>query len=257
MSAIYRGTVMHRRVRPVAHALRYRVFTLLLDVDRLADTARGLRLLSYNRFNLFAFFDRDHGNRDGSPLRPWVEARLQDAGLGHAAHRILLLSFPRILGYVFNPLSVYFCFAADGNLDAVLYEVKNTFGEQHVYVLASGSAGMTQNCEKGFHVSPFLSLQGHYRFRIRRPEKNMSLTIQEGDRDGVILTAALAGRRHALSDRSLLACFFAYPLMTLKVIAVIHVEAARLWLKGLKVYTHPRTAAPRAPMPEQVSQRLP
>lgn len=249
MSALYRGVVMHRRVRPVPHALRYRVFTLLLDVDRLAEAAQGLRLLSYNRFNLFAFFDRDHGSRDGSPLRPWVEVRLREAGLGDAAHTILLLSFPRVLGYVFNPLSVYFCFAADGRLGAVLYEVKNTFGEQHVYALASGNA-TAQDCAKGFHVSPFLSMHGRYRFRVRPPEQTISLTIQEGDEAGVILTAALSGRRHELCDRSLLACFFAYPLMTLKVIAAIHVEAVRLWLKGLKVYRHPAPAAPRAPMPE-------
>lgn len=240
-NALYRGSVMHRRVRPVPHALRYRVFTLLLDIDRLADTASGMRLLSYNRFNLFSFHDRDHGGRDGTPLRPWVEERLREANLSGAAHTILLLSFPRVLGYVFNPLSVYFCFDARGDLGAVLYEVKNTFGEQHVYALPGGSQPMTQTCSKGFHVSPFLDLQGRYRFRVRRPDEALSLTIQEGDRDGVRLTAAIKGRRQALTDRNLLACFFAYPLMTLKVIAAIHVEAVRLWLKGLKVYAHPGT----------------
>ena len=187
MNALYRGTVMHRRVRPVPHALRYRVFTLLLDIDRLADTARAMRLMSYNRFNLFSFHDRDHGERDGSSLRPWVEDRLREAGLSSAAHKVLLLSFPRVLGYVFNPLSVYLCFDAQGELGAVLYEVKNTFGEQHVYVLPGGSQPVTQTCSKGFHVSPFLDMQGRYRFRVRRPDEALSLTIQEGDRDGVRL----------------------------------------------------------------------
>lgn len=251
MNALYRGSVMHRRVRPAAHFLRYRVFSLLLDIDRLAETTRGLGLLSYNRFNLFSFCDRDHGPRDGSPLRPWVERHLAEAGLSHARHQILLLSFPRILGYVFNPLSVYFCYGADGTLGAVLYEVKNTFGEQHTYALPAFGAATTHACAKAFHVSPFLDLNEAYRFRVRAPERALALTIQVSDEDGVMLTAAMSGRREALTDRSLLACFFAYPLMTLKVIAAIHVEAARLWLKGLKVYTHPGAVAPRrAPLPE-------
>jgi DUF1365 family protein len=152
---------------------------------------------------------------------------------------------------VFNPLSVYFCYTADGTLGAVLYEVKNTFGEQHAYALPADGTATTHACAKAFHVSPFLDIDEAYRFRVRAPERALALTIQVSDEDGVMLTAAMSGHRQELTDRALLACFFAYPLMTLKVIAAIHVEAARLWLKGLKVYTHPGAVAPRrAPLPE-------
>ena len=131
---LYVGEVMHRRSRPKAYEFVYRVFNIVVDIDKLRDDALGRRLFSYNRFNLFSFYDRDHGARDGSTLRPWVEKHLADAGLSHAAAHIRLLCMPRVLGYVFDPISIYYCSDPEGNLAAVLYEVKNTFGDQHGYL---------------------------------------------------------------------------------------------------------------------------
>src|SRR5262249_48726005 len=130
-SAIYAGTVMHQRLRPRRHRLRYRVFSLLLDLDELDEVAARLRLLSRNRFNLFSFFDRDHGDGRREPLRMQIERRLAAAAIAPDGGAIRLLAMPRVLGYVFNPLSVYFCYRRTGVLAAVVYEVNNTFGERH------------------------------------------------------------------------------------------------------------------------------
>ena len=153
---VYFGEVMHRRLGAVRHRFTYRVFSVLLDLDRLETLGRRLKLFSYNRVNIFSFQDRDHGARDGSPLRPWVERHLSAAGLGHLrGGRIRLLCFPRLWGYVFNPLSVFFCEAPDGTLAAILYEVSNTFGERHCYlepVNPSAAGVIEQGCAKRFYV---------------------------------------------------------------------------------------------------------
>jgi len=242
IGALYRGAVMHRRHRPVGHAFRYRVFAMVLDLDRIGDAVGGLRLLSWNRFNLFSFHDRDHGARDGSALRPWVEQRLREAGVDGGDGPIRLLCFPRLLGYVFNPLSVYFCHRADGSLAAAVYEVKNTFGEQHTYVLpATGEDA----CDKAFYVSPFIDMKARYRFRLHAPDDRVAVAIREGDSSGPLLDAAIAGRRAPLADRELAKCFVLYPLMTLKVIVAIHFEALRLWRKGIRLHPHSDATPPR------------
>ncbi|MBM3506747.1 MAG: DUF1365 domain-containing protein [Alphaproteobacteria bacterium] len=247
---IYRGAVMHRRHRPVAHRFRYRVFAILLDIDRLEASLRGMRLLSWNRFNLFSFHDRDHGPRDGSSLGPWIKARLHEAGIDHDGGAIRLLCFPRILGYVFNPLSLYFCHRLDGSLAAIVYEVKNTFGEQHVYVLPAAHGEGRHRCAKSFYVSPFIGMSASYQFRLRAPDERLAISIRETDEHGSLLDAVMTGRRVDLTDFALVRCFVAYPLMTLKVIAAIHFEAFRLWRKGLPIYPHsgssviPRSTSP-------------
>lgn len=240
---IYRGEVMHRRHRPVGHRFRYRVFTILLDLDRVEAALRGLRLLSWNRFNLFSFHDRDHGPRDGKSLRPWVEDRLREAGIDHDGGAIQLLCFPRILGYVFNPLSLYFCHWRDGSLAAMVYEVKNTFGEQHAYVLPAPQGNGHHRCAKSFYVSPFIGMSASYRFRLRAPDERLAISIRETDAQGPLLDAVMTGQRVDLTDRALARCFIAYPLMTLKVIAAIHFEAFRLWRKGLTIYPHSSKSA--------------
>ena len=162
---------MHMRLTPFAHGFRYRVFTLLLDVDRMAETLAPLRLLRLGRFSLMSVRLGDHGPRDGSALRPWVEERLAEAGLPVPA-RIRLLAFPRILGYAFNPLSVYFCEDADGRLESVVYEVKNTFGDQHPYAMparADADGAVRHRQEKDFFVSPFIAMDQTYAFTIRPP----------------------------------------------------------------------------------------
>ncbi len=236
---------MHRRHRPVIHRFRYRVFTLLLDLDRAETSTHKLRLLSWNRFNLFSFYDRDHGPRDGSGLRLWVEDHLRAAGIEPDGGTIRLLCFPRILGYVFNPLSLYFCHRRDGSLAAMVYEVKNTFGEQHAYVLPAVHGEGRHRCAKSFYVSPFIGMSASYHFRLRPPDERLAISIRETDAQGPLLDAVMTGRRADLNDLALARCFVAYPLMTLKVIAAIHFEAFRLWRKGLTIHPH----SGKAPIP--------
>lgn len=238
-NALYHGAVVHRRNRPKAHALRYKVFALCIDLDAVPDLAKTLRLLSVNRFGLFAFHDRDHGPGDGSPLRPWVERLLRESGMGGPVGRVRLLCYPRILGYVFNPLSVYFCDRPDGSLLAILYEVSNTYGERHTYVISAGDGPVQrQECAKSFYVSPFIAMEGTYRFHVLPPAETVTIGIRQSDPEGPLLTAVFNGRRESLNDRSLLRAFFRYPLMTLKVIGGIHWEALKLWRKGIPVVRH-------------------
>lgn len=245
---LYLGRVMHARFKPCKHRFVYRVFSLYLDIDRVGELAAKLKLFSAGRFNLFSFHAKDHGPCDGSPLRPWVERHLaaQDIALDGGAIR--LLCFPRILGYVFNPLSVYFCHGPADDLRAVLYEVHNTFGQSHSYLvrvpagLAPGAA-IRQSAEKCFHVSPFLGLAADYRFRLRAPDETLSLAIHEHDAEGEILLATHVGSRAALSDRALLKAFVSHPLMTLKVVLAIHWQAWKLWRKGAVFHRLPPAPA--------------
>lgn len=241
-SALYFGEVVHQRLKPRRHRLAYRVFSLLVDLDELPGLDRRLRFFSYNRLNLFSILDSDHGPGEASPLRPWVEHHLAAAGIRLDGGPIRMLCYPRLLGYVFNPLTVYFCHHRGGALAAILYEVNNTFGGRHTYVLpaAQDRAGrVTQECSKVFYVSPFNAVAGRYRFRVDPPEQHVSVVINHSDAEGPLLYAAFKGRRAALSDRALLATFARYPLMTLKVIAGIHWEAFRLWRKGLRLVDRP------------------
>lgn len=248
-SRLYEGRVFHRRLRPRVHELSYRVFYMLLDLDEVPALARRSRLFGHNRFGIFSFHDRDHGDGTGTPVREWVEAQLSRAGIETDGGRIDLLCFPRILGYVFNPLSVYFCHRKDGALAAVLYEVNNTFGDRHSYLIpvADGEAErLAQDCSKAFYVSPFLPVAGRYHFKLRRPGERFALTIRESDAGGALLTASFSGEARVFSEAALLAAFLRHPLMTLKVMAGIHIEAAKLWRKGLRLVARP--SAPASPV---------
>jgi DUF1365 family protein len=251
-SALYVGTVTHRRLRPVRHALAYRVFSLLVDLDELPALAARCRLLSLNRFNVFSIHERDHG-ADAGGLRERVDHRLRDAGLPTGG-RVQLLTMPRLLGYAFNPLSVYFCHDADGALRALLYEVRNTFGERHDYLLEVDPAHragerVTQRCTKEFHVSPFLALEMSYRFSVRAPQAadpHLDLRIGVHDEAGAVLVARYEATRRRLDDAALLRVFVSHPLLTLKVVAAIHWEALQLLAKGVR--WRPRPAAPAHPV---------
>jgi hypothetical protein len=244
-AGLYLGRVMHHRLRPRRHRFVYRVFSLLIDLDGLPELDRRLRLLSVNRPNLVSFQERDHGARDGSPLRPWVEAMLAARGLDLAGGRVLLLCFPRLLGYVFNPLSIYYCYDAQDRLVALVYEVKNRCGEQHAYALPlarpEGSDGPArQSTRKAFYVSPFLEMAARYRFKLDPPGERLTVVIQQEVAQATTLVATLTGARRPLTDAQLLRAILRMPLMTYKVIVGIHYEALWLWLKGLPL--QPRAA---------------
>lgn len=241
VSGLFRGAVVHRRLRPKTHKLRYNVFNILFDLDELPALDRDLVFLSRNRFNLFSFYDRDFGDGQ-TPLREHVEAMLRAYGVDIAGGAIRLLCMPRVLGFVFNPLSVYFCYRESGELAATLYEVSNTFGERHYYLIpASGNTESVSvhGADKRFHVSPFLPLDLRYRFRIAAPGENVSVSVHVHDREGLIVAASLAGTRTELTNRALFTTFILYPLLTLKVVAGIHWEALKLWLKGIHIWTKP------------------
>jgi hypothetical protein len=241
-SALYVGIVAHRRLRPRRHALRYRTFALLLDLEEIPELVARLRLFSHNKFNLFSFFDRDYGT-GAQPLRAEVEACALRAGLDLSGGAIRLLTMPRILGYAFNPLSIYFCHARDGALRAILYEVANTFGERHSYFIPveAGEAGgvVRQSCAKQFYVSPFMAMEMDYAFTVVPPGAKVSIAIAESNKEGLVLTATQTQTRVALTDAALARVFISHPLLTLKVIVGIHFEALLLWLKGMRLHARP------------------
>ena len=254
--SLYTGKVMHARMKPVAHRFTYRVFSLLLDLDRLKEAGRLSRLFSIERFNLLSFAPKDHGDRDGSNPRVVVERLLARAGVARPA-RILLLCYPRILGFVFNPLAVYYCYDDSSAVSALVEEVRNTFGGMHPYVLPVSSAqdpdAIRQEQDKEFYVSPFLDMQMRYRFRMRAPGDCVKIRILESDAAGPILAATFAGTRSDVTDASLLRACVAMPFLTLKVVAAIHWQALKLWLKGVHYVPGPPATAVR-PKPHGASR---
>jgi DUF1365 family protein len=236
-ASLYPGLVMHQRMKPFGHRFSYRVFSVLVDLDRLDEAGRQSRFFSVDRANLVSFRQRDHGPRDGSPLRAHVDGLLAAQGLRERAARVLLLTYPRVFGYVFNPISVYFALDGDGRTMAVIYEVRNTFGDLHTYVapVAAGEAGpegIRQVRAKLFYVSPFIDMAQTYRFRVLPPGDAVRIRILEIDGEGPLLAASFAGRRRPLTSAALCALCLKIPFMTLKVIGGIHWEALKLWLKG-------------------------
>jgi hypothetical protein len=247
-SALYDGAVVHQRLAPRRHRLRYRLFQLLLDLDELPQLDRRLRLFGHNRFALFSLCDRDHLAGDPRPLRAQVEAMLGDAGIDLAGGPIRLFCMPRVLGYVFNPLSIFYCHRATGELAAVVLEVHNTFGERHVYLIeAEAGAGdqlVRRGCAKTFFVSPFLGLEMSYDFRLAAPGERAATAILGRGADGApVIAAAFAGERRELDDPTLARALVGHPLLTLKVILAIHWEAAKLLAKGVGLRRKPEPPA--------------
>ncbi|RTL52494.1 MAG: DUF1365 domain-containing protein [Bradyrhizobiaceae bacterium] len=241
-SCLYTGSVTHHRLRPHVHRLRYRVFWMMIDIDEIDHLSSRMKFFSHNRFNLVSFYDSDHGGTSEATLRSQIERLLERSGLDANGQKITLFCMPRILGYGFNPLSVFFCYRQDGEPSAIVYEVHNTFGERHSYVMACESndkTPITRCCDKEFYVSPFLGMDMFYSFRMRTPGCHINIAISGQDKDGPLITASLSGLRTGLSDRTLLKAVLTHPLLTLKVMAAIHWHALRMVLKGFRL--HPRS----------------
>ena len=247
---LYVGEVVHERFAPRRHRLSYRIFQLLIDVDAAPALAKRLKLFSYNGPGLFSLHDKDHGDGGGRPLRVFAEESLSAAGLALPGGQILIQCMPRVLGYVFNPLTLFYCHDAEGRLAAMIYEVHNTFGGRHSYVIPvspDNAEKVRQSCGKALHVSPFMGMDMSYHFTIGAPGETVSTVIQGLGADGQpLIFAGFKGARRPLTDGQLLRLFVTYPLMTLKVTAAIHLEAVKLLLKGLRL--KPAPPAPPGPV---------
>ena len=235
-SSIYNGSVIHKRFKPKKHFFKYRVFSLFLDLSELKELNNKLNFFSLNKFNLISFYEKDHGERDGSSLLKWVKNNLRRNNISTDDIKVKLLCYPRILGYVFNPLSIFFIYDNNESLVSILYEVKNTFGEQHTYVFKIGGENklIQNNCSKKFHVSPFIEMDCNYFFRILNPGDKLSIIIDQYDQQGKILFASQDGIRSDLTNKNLMNSYLRHPLMTFKIISAIHFEAFKLWIKGIK-----------------------
>jgi DUF1365 family protein len=232
-AALYVGETWHRRFAPRPHEFRYRLFQLLIDIDQLDQAFAGLTWIKLGRWGPMSFEPRDHGDRQSRDLRPWVEAALAEAGVKASMATIRLLCFPRVLGFVFNPLSIFFVHAADGRLEAVVYEVNNTFGQTHAYVItATGGARETHRAAKRLYVSPFYGVEGEYRFDISAPGETFDLRVVKAVDGRPDFVATQTADREPLTDQRLRALFWSIPLMTLKVVVAIRWQALRLFLKG-------------------------
>jgi DUF1365 family protein len=246
-AALYFGDVMHARLKPLGHRFSYRVMSLLIDLDRLDEADRQSPLFAVNRAALYSFSESDHGERDGSSLRGYAQRCAAARGIDLSGGRVLLLCYPRLFGYTFNPLSAYFCYRADGELALIVYEVRNTFGDIHPYVLPVqpgeiSEAGVRQQQDKLFYVSPFMEMAMRYHFRVSPPAHSVKLRILETDLEGPLLAAAFSGKRRELTTAALLGSLFSLPLVTFKVVAAIHWEALRLWLKGVRLVSRENAA---------------
>jgi DUF1365 family protein len=237
-AAFYQGSVRHRRLRPKHHALTYKVFSLLVDPDNMPSS----RYFSYNRRNILSVHDKDHG--DGkTPISTWVRDQVAAAGLSDPV-RIRMLFYPRLWGYAFNPLTVYYIDRLDGSPAAILYQVNNTFGQRHCYLFMLNGATeqdgvLRHSCDKEFYVSPFIPMEMTYHFRLTPPGEKLAIAIHETDAEGDFLFAAFTAEKRPFSDKELLRQVARHPLMTLKVIAGIHWEALKLWRKGAVFQSRP------------------
>ena len=235
-SKIYTGKVIHRRFKPKEHYFKYNVFSLLIDLNELEEINKYIKFFSYNKFNIISFYDKDHGDRDGSSIKLWVKKNLRNIGILTEDISIKLLCYPRIFGYVFNPLSTYFIYNKHSELISIFYEVKNTFGEQHTYIFKAQDEKTVQNkCKKKFYVSPFIEMDCEYHFKTLNPREQLSVVINQNDKDGKLLFASQDGISKDFNNKNLILSYLTHPLMTFKIIGAIHYEAFKLWAKRIKL----------------------
>jgi len=244
--SIFTGHTLHKRTKPFVHAFSYRLAFVRIDLGRLDDADRASRLFSVGRFNLFSVHPRDHGARDGSDLASWAREKLAEAGLSLPdTAGFTLLCQPRVLGYQFNPISVFEARDSDGQLLGAIYEVHNTFGDVHAYVAPFGSEGpATHAANKRFHVSPFFDVSGRYRFALNSANRRFRLSIVKSGAAGPDFSASMAMTGKPATTAGFLRLFAAQPFSTFKTIAAIHLEAMKLWLKGGRYHSRPAPPEP-------------
>jgi uncharacterized protein len=245
-SALYFGHVLHARQQPVAYHFRYATATILVDIDQIANEIDGLPLLGLNRFNWLSLYYRDHGARDGTAWRDWIDRFLASYAIARPA-RVELLCYPRILGYGFNPLAIWYAYDAEDNLIALIAEVSNTFGQWHHYLLKPELAATTiplrAEADKVFHVSPFIAMQARYHFRFILPGATVATYIDETQGGRQFFFAAQEGKRHPLTRRNLLKLLGFAPWRAIKVISLIHWWAVKILLKGGRFHSTPKALA--------------
>jgi DUF1365 family protein len=212
-SAIYNGQVIHKRFKPKVHYFKYKVFSLLLDLSELEILDKKVKFFSFNKFNLISFHEKDHGERDGSSLKLWVQKNLEKNNIQDKDIKIKILCYPRIFGFVFNPLSVFYVYNLEDQLISILYEVKNTFGEQHTYIfkVSKDSNLIQNNCSKKFHVSPFIEMNCNYFFRLLKPGNKISVIIDQYDSEDKILYASQDGIRSDFNTKYLIKSYLKTP----------------------------------------------
>lgn len=243
-SRIYTGKVFHKRFKPKIHNLNYSVFSFLISLNEIDELDQNLKLFSYNKFNIFSFWDKDYGEKKDCNLNSYIKKILKKSGIDIQGGRIMLLCYPRLWGYVFNPLNVYYCYNNYNNIVAIIYEVSNTFKQSHSYIIKNNHINkkdylIAQSCKKRFFVSPFMEMSTKYNFEIKPPGKSISVLITQKDDEGILLKAKFLGKSKKLNDLTLFYLLIKYPFMTLKVIMGIHWEALKLWCKGLNLVKRP------------------
>ena len=245
-SCLYTAMLRHRRSRPAVHDFQYPVFMFYFDLDELVEIDRAIRPFSVNRFNIVSFHDRDHVDRRRRSTKEKVLQFLSHHGIEVGGGKIFLLTSCRILGYVFNPISLYYCHSPSGSLDAVVAEVSNTFGEQYLYVLSeplNGDADVSNarryRARKVLHVSPFISMDAVYDFHLAPVGESLSVGIVEREGGDHVLDAQLWGRRTPLTTATLARTLLTYPLMTLRTTVAIHTQALRLYMKRTPFHRQP------------------
>ena len=245
--SLYFGKVMHARLKPKQHRFNYNVFSMLIDLDQYEQAAKQSTIFSINKANLLSFHEKDHGPRDGSNLRLHIDNLLKNGNIARP-EKIRLWCNPRVFGYTFNPLSIYFCYDKSGAISALVYQVHNTFGQDHSYIAQvtpeqSKDASIRQSADKEFYVSPFLDMDLRYDFRINEPQEDLRIRILEHDAEGPILSATFFGKYKSANTRNLLKGVTNTIGLTWKIMAGIHFEAIFLWAKGIKIKKRP--AAPQ------------
>lgn len=238
---LYACTVMHRRYRPLEYLFRYRIFSMLIDIDRLDELDGTSRLFSVDRFNLFSFRREDHLPAGESDMRSWVNAVLDAHGLRKDDIQVRLLCMPRVLGWGFDPLSIWYCQSPEGEPVAAICEVHNTFGERHCYLLPakSGHWPLRERHAKIFHVSPFIDVEGDYAFALDQPGDQLKVAIALAQDGQPLMSATQIGQARAFSSRNLAMFFLRVPFQTAKVLGAIHWHALKLWLRGLPFFRKP------------------